>query len=114
MLKFLQYFKKEASKPNAVLNINIPDLKPDKKISGVKITRQSKARLDECYEKKKDPRGRVYYWLGEYGFIGNNDKESDVEAIKNNIISITPLSYDMTEDEASISGLALLLSDINF
>ena len=111
MLKFLRCFKKEARKPNIVLNINIPGIKPDK-ISGVKITRQSTVRLDECYEKIKDPRGRIYYWLGGYGFIGNNDEESDVEAIKNNTISITPLSYDMTEKEPIISELALLLDDI--
>ena len=113
MLKFLRCLKKEAIKPNAVLNINIPAIKSDK-LLGVKITRQSTARFDEYYEKKKDPWGRVYYWLGGHGFIENNDEKSDVEAIKNNIISITPLSCDMTENDPSISELSLLLSDMNF
>jgi len=113
MLKFLRCFKKETVEPDMVLNINIPGIKPDK-ISGIKITRQSTARLDEYYEKIKDPRSRVYYWFGDYGFIRNNDEESDVEAIRNNTISITPLSYNMTKNEYGISGLALLLNDMNF
>lgn len=113
MLMFLRCLKKEALNSDVVLNINIPGVKSDK-ISGIKITRQSTARFDEYYEKRKDPKGRAYYWFGDHGFIGHNDEESDVEAIKNNIISITPLSYNMTGNEPDISRFVLLLSDMNF
>ena len=51
---------KEEIPPDTLLNINIPNLSPEK-IKGFKLTYQSKARFEEWYEKRIDPRGIPYY-----------------------------------------------------
>ena len=74
------------------LNVNIPGEAP----SGVQLTRQGKRRFADNVEKKYDPRGRAYYWIGggELGF--HNVAGTDFHAIQNRSISITPLHLDLT------------------
>lgn len=78
-----------------LLNVNIPDTS-EKEIRGVKITRQSNAKVMDKFIKRIDPRGRDYYWM-DGDFNGEaGDEDSDYGAVKNNYISITPIHYDMT------------------
>jgi len=80
---------------DTILNVNIPNIQFDK-VKGIKVTYQSKSRFKEEYEKRKDPRGTPYFWLkGIFKIKG--EKGSDVEAIKNGFISITPLNLDLTD-----------------
>jgi len=97
---------------NMLLNVNVPGTE---RPLGVKITRLGNRRYVNIFEKRTDPRGRVYYWLagepleteeGEEGGCG-----TDVDAVKNNYISITPLQLDLT-DYASIEKLKFL-TDFN-
>ncbi|MEI7615189.1 MAG: 5'/3'-nucleotidase SurE [Actinomycetota bacterium] len=82
--------------PKTLLNINIPDLPPEK-IKGIKITSQSDAKFKDYFLKRSDPRGRDYYWMdGDFIELSKCD-EGDYCAIKNGYISITPLQYDMTD-----------------
>lgn len=74
------------------LNVNIPCGKP----LGVQLTRQGKRRYSDNVEKKYDPRGRAYYWIGG-GELGFHDVAgTDFHAIQNRSISITPLHLDLT------------------
>ncbi len=77
---------------NTVLNVNVPDKTP----AGVKIVPLSKARYREYYEKRVNPRRKVYYWLtGE--FMEETDiGESDTRALREGFVSITPLTVDLT------------------
>ncbi len=77
------------------LNVNIPAV-PAKKIIGVRITRQEKGRIKERFERRIDPRGNVYYWLAGEIPIDEASPDTDVNALKANMISITPISYDLT------------------
>jgi 5'-nucleotidase len=50
------------------------------------------------YEKRVDPRGKVYYWLAGELITDSDEVGTDIAAVrKNNKISITPISYDMTK-----------------
>lgn len=94
-VKILEKLKEIKFPQDTILNINIPN-KNINEIKGIKITYQSKARFEEKYEKRKDPRGNVYFWLkGNFKEI-EGEKESDVEAIKTGYVSITPLHLDLT------------------
>lgn len=74
------------------LNVNIPGGTP----SGIQLTRQGKRRYADNVEKKYDPRGRAYYWIGG-GELGFHDVAgTDFHAIQNQSISITPLHLDLT------------------
>ena len=78
------------------LNINIPAI-PEKDIRGVVVTRQGQARLMEQFEKRVDPRENVYYWLaGETQVTDTEDNGTDFLALRNGMISITPIYYDLT------------------
>ncbi len=80
-----------------VLNVNIPDLAPEK-IKGVRLTRQGIEHLSgEYYEKRVDPRNRAYHWLGSDTRIFGEDINIDGDAVSLNYISVTPLKCDSTD-----------------
>ena len=100
---------REAGLPrNMLLNINIPGTEQPR---GVKITRLGNRRYVNIFEKRTDPRGRIYYWMAGEPLEAEEDKEdgcgTDVDAVKNNYISITPLQLDLT-DYATIPKLKFL------
>ena len=82
-----------------LLNINVPNL-PQEKISGVRITRMGKRLYGDIIVEKKDPRGRKYYWIGGDYLSTEEAPGSDLEAIEDSYISITPLHLDMTNYSA--------------
>lgn len=97
-----------------LLNVNVPAI-PASEIAGVLITRQGIRRYIDVFEKRTDPRGKTYYWLAgelleeveaEPGLNLPTDVPTDVEAIANNYITITPLQYNLTY----VSGLKQLAS----
>ncbi|MCM8786006.1 MAG: 5'/3'-nucleotidase SurE [Candidatus Omnitrophica bacterium] len=92
VLKIIDLIKNLEFPKDTILNINVPN----KKIKGIKITYQSKSRFNEEYEKRTDPRGNLYFWLkGNFDII-KEEKESDVDAIKNGYVSITPIQLNLT------------------
>jgi 5'-nucleotidase len=81
--------------PRTILNINFPAV-PLEDMVGIKVTELGTRMYTDTYEKRVDPRGGVYYWLaGEIVETGESE-DSDVEAMRNNLISITPVHFDMT------------------
>ncbi len=80
------------------LNVNVPAV-PEKEIKGTAITRQARRRYKGRLEKRIDPRGRDYYWLG--GELLNEGllAGTDVEAVQRNFISITPVHLDLTRHD---------------
>jgi 5'-nucleotidase len=77
------------------LNVNVPNV-PEEKIRGVAITRMGAASYDDKYVRRIDPRNRVYYWLTGSRIEQEVSADVDDGAIANNMVSITPVHYDMT------------------
>lgn len=87
-----------------LLNVNVPAVK-QKEIAGVAIARQGIRRYIDIFEKRADPRGKTYYWLAgelleEVEQVADPTLPphipTDVQAISNNYITITPLQYNLT------------------
>ncbi len=78
-----------------LLNVNVPPV-PIEKIAGVKITRQGRSAYLEHYDKRVDPANRVYYWLAGKKVEVEEDVGVDDSAIRQNLVSVTPLQYDLT------------------
>jgi 5'-nucleotidase len=78
-----------------LLNVNIPDC-PLQSIAGVKVTSLSRRRFEDPIVEKLDPRGRKYYWIAGTRVTWERHKDSDHEAIRRKIVSITPLHLDLT------------------
>lgn len=92
---------------NIPLNINVPAL-PEKDIRGVAVTRQGTARFSDTFERRVDPRENVYYWLaGETMLSGGDEEGTDVLALRQGKISVTPVYYDLTRYDAleELSGM---------
>lgn len=85
--------------PNGtLLNVNVPNV-PESEIAGIMVTKQSKAKWDDIYERRVDPYGRDYYWLTGKLVEIDSELETDQRAIKNNFVSITPIHFDLTDYE---------------
>ncbi len=74
-------------------NINVPS----EAIRGVKFTRQGSRLSWGQVEEKEDPRGRKYYWIGRDNSEWNPQPDTDYQAIKDRLVSITPLQHDHTD-----------------
>jgi len=81
--------------PGVLLNVNIPDL-PAAEIQGLKVTRQARSRWEESFEARQDPFDRRYYWLTGTFVNLDNGNETDLNAIEDGYVSVTPLQHDMT------------------
>ena len=81
--------------PRTILNINVPGLEKDD-IAGIAVTELGSRMFTDAYEKRIDPRGKVYYWMAGELINEPEDAATDIAAVRNNMISITPVTYDMT------------------
>ncbi|MEN6357260.1 MAG: 5'/3'-nucleotidase SurE [Armatimonadota bacterium] len=90
--KILQEHKLPES---TLLNINVPPVDSD--IKGIRITKAGKRRYMGSLEKRSDPTGRDYYWLGGDQPVDSLDEGTDVKAIADDYISITPIHLDLTD-----------------
>ena len=78
-----------------LLNINIPPL-PVEEIAGIQITELGVRPYNDYFVKRVDPRGRTYYWLAGEAVEENELPGTDVFAVRNNMISVTPVTVHMT------------------
>ncbi len=79
-----------------LLNINVPNL-PKEKIQGVKVTRQGKRVYGEPIVENIDPRGRKYYWIGGNELGSLDIENSDIVAVRQGYVSVTPIKLDFTD-----------------
>lgn len=87
-----------------LININFPALAPEK-VAGVRVCRQGirdygRLRIIQ----RKDPRGYDYFWFGLAPVVQTPGHSTDLEAIADGFISVTPLHLDLTHD-ASLDTL---------
>ncbi len=84
---------------DVVINVNFPDAPPNE-VRAVETTFQGMRDHHIIYaDKRTDPRGGAYFWLGFRGQLSNPPDGSDLRAIYENRISVTPLHIDLTHME---------------
>lgn len=82
--------------PREVWNINIPENKPGWP-RGVRVVPQSIQPTLDRLEKRIDPTGREYYWLGgDFGEL-SDAHDTDLRAVREGYVSITPLQFNLTD-----------------
>ena len=87
-----------------LLNVNVPFLKQEE-LRGFRVTRQGLRVYHSRLDERIDPRGRPYYWIGGDAPTGVAELGTDVGALSEGYVSVTPLQLDLTAYRA--------LSDIN-
>ena len=84
--------------PHEVVNVNIPTCEtPDMPIPEVKVVEMNAAGEMGHYDKRACPYGRIYFWAAGNGMaFAHTAKGSDVEALKEGFVTVTPLDYVLT------------------
>jgi 5'-nucleotidase len=80
----------------SLLNVNVPPVSTAK-IQGVSITKLGRIEYENAFEKRTDPHGRTYYWMAGTPVQTNNAYDTDVFAIQEQKISVTPIHFDLTD-----------------
>jgi 5'-nucleotidase len=83
--------------PSCLLNVNFPAC-PAAEVRGIRLTRLGRRIYRDVLIKRLDPRGRPYYWIGGEMPDGEARPGTDIAAMQDGYISITPLNLDMTDD----------------
>ena len=84
--------------PGTLLNLNSPDI-PLKKVKGISLARQGFRHYSSTILKRRDHRGRDYFWVGG-GYGGYlREKGTDCQAVEEGFASLSPLRLDTTDHE---------------
>jgi 5'-nucleotidase len=101
VLRPLSAFKTE---PGTLINVNFPALPADA-VKGIRICRQGLRDYGRLrIVQRTDPRGYDYYWFGLGPMVQTPGHSTDLEAIADGFVTVTPLHLDLTHDP-SIEGL---------
>ncbi len=81
-----------------LLNVNVPAV-PEDELKGYKVTQQGNVAFRDRFEKRVDPKGRVYYWMTGKMFDPDEESDMDHNAVLEGYISITPIHYRLTNND---------------
>lgn len=85
--------------PDTLLNVNLPNLPPDQ-VRGFRLTRMGRSRFVEEFDRRTDPRGNTYFWMGGKMELLGDGEGTDVAAVEAGYVSCTPISFDLTHRTA--------------
>ncbi len=94
-VELIKYISGNKGDPAVALNVNVPAVSADQ-IKGIAITRQGMSRFRERYDRRMDPRDNIYYWLAGEIQLDERLSDTDESALNKQMITITPISYDLT------------------
>src|SRR5688572_27139755 len=82
--------------PRTLVNINFPALAPDD-VKGIRVTQQGLRDYGRLrIVQRTDPRGYDYFWFGLGPMIETPSHSTDLEAIADGYVAVTPLHLDLT------------------
>jgi 5'-nucleotidase len=90
-----------------LVNVNVPAGRP----RGMRVARLGKRRYGDAVVEKMDPRGRPYYWIGSTPPSGDLEEGTDLSAVAEKFVSMTPLHLDLT-DYRSIEALERIAREL--
>jgi len=92
-----------AMAPGTLVNINFPAL-PSDQVKGIRVCRQGMRDYGRAEVlERRDPRGFPYYWFSLGPAMQTPAHDTDLEAIADGFVSVTPLHLDMTHDQSLAS-----------
>jgi 5'-nucleotidase len=93
--QIVQYVINYGLPAEILLNVNVPSLR-EEQIRGIRTTRQGLRVYHSRLDERVDPRGRPYYWIGGDAPTGVPERGTDVGALAEGFVSVTPLQLDLT------------------
>ncbi len=92
-----QILKQKGNQPQ-LYNLNLPVSALDQPAK-VRVLPMAIAPWGESFEKRHDPRGRPYYWATGMQPAPPDNIETDLSALREGHITLTPLAFDMTQHD---------------
>jgi 5'-nucleotidase len=99
-----ELLSKKIVSPSYVTNVNIPPPECGKP-KGIKIVAQSTQAWSTHFDRRTDPRGRLYFWLKSDTGRQKDQPETDVSGILDGYVTVTPIKFDLT-DHATLTTLS--------
>ncbi len=88
--------------PGALININFPALAPDE-VQGIRVCRQGIRDYGRLrITRRTDPRGYDYYWFGLGPMVETPGHSTDLEAVADGYVAVTPLHLDLTHEDSLV------------
>ncbi|MBX6322316.1 MAG: 5'/3'-nucleotidase SurE [Rhodospirillaceae bacterium] len=78
-----------------LINVNFPNV-PAEAVRGVRVVGQGRRVAGIEVVEARDPGGRSYLWIGDYGSDSSEDPDTDLGAVGDGAIAVTPLHLDLT------------------
>jgi 5'-nucleotidase len=90
-----------AKKPpqGSLFNVNVPNLELGP-VKGIRVVPQNVVPYVEAFDRRTDPRGRVYFWPGPDFHCPDPHPDTDVTAMAEGYITVTPLQFNLTHGRA--------------
>lgn len=98
-LKIAKVVLEKGLPPDTLLNVNVPN-KPLQEIKGIKVTKQGKRSYENSIHEIFSPWGEKQYWIGGGVVSWQKMEGTDIQAIIENYVSISPLHIDLTNYQA--------------
>ncbi len=85
--------------PHSVVNVNVPITESaDAPMPPLRVAEMNTAAGREGYDRRESPWGSVYYWAAGSGMdFLHTAPGSDVEALRDHHVTVTPLTYNVTD-----------------
>jgi 5'-nucleotidase len=86
---------REGLPADTLFNVNLPAVAPGD-VRGIRVTSLGQRRYADSITRAKDPSGREYFWIGGGVASWRGARDSDVQAVEEGYVSVTPLHLDLT------------------
>ncbi len=98
--RLVEFVLKQATPVEWILNVNLPP----PPVKGARITTLGEKRYNPEIVEKKDPRLNPYFWIGTGHPLRLGGSGTDIRAVDEGFVSITPLHMDVTDYQATTSS----------
>lgn len=95
-VRVLREIKDFSLPQHTLLNLNVPDV-PNRQLKGIRVTRQGFRFYSGSILRRKDHRGKDYYWVGGQYRGFRKEDGTDCTAVEAGFASLTPLKLDSTD-----------------
>jgi len=80
---------------NVLINVNFPCISVDQ-VKGVRVVSHGNRKIGDALDERTDPRGRRYFWIGTSRSEEAMPGDTDVRALMDHAISVTPIYMDLS------------------
>lgn len=84
---------------DTLLNINVPNIARGL-VKGIKLTRQGRRTYDDSIQDVFSPREEKHYWIGGGVPLWKHGTDTDINAVEDGYVSVSPIHLDLTNYRA--------------